>query len=290
VKKISYLTICSLVLLAASPAAAQTFEIGGKSTATADTQKNKKAKPAASGKKGAKGGAAAAGAPAAPGNLSWGAGIDVTRDARAATQALKRGNPSDAAMYAQRAVTKAPQNAKLWFLLGYTSRLAGRYGQSVDAYQKGLAREAGSAEGLSGLAQTYAKMGRRDDAKRVLTQAIAAAPRNVTNILVLGELYIQSGDYQQGIATLQRAEAIKPSSHTELLMAVAYMKLKQMDKARALLARAKARDPKNVAIFRAVANFQRDVEVGAARHPRSARRPGIHLRTGGHAEGIRCRL
>src|SRR2546423_2623251 len=31
-----------------------------------------------------------------------------------------------------------------------------------------------------------------------------------------------------------------------------------MDKAKALLARAKARDPKNVAIFRAVANFQRE--------------------------------
>jgi len=268
VKKISYLTICSLVLLAASPAVAQTFEIGGKSATASDSKKNgKQAKTAPAGKKAAKGGkpgGVQSGAPAdaassaASNKFGFGASIDVTRDAHAATQALKHGNPSAAAMYAQRAVSKAPQNAKLWFLLGYTSRLAGRYGQSADAYQKGLAREAGSAEGLSGLAQTYAKMGRRDDAKRLLAQAIAAAPKNVTNILVLGELYIQSGDYQQGVATLQRAEAIKPSSHSELLMAVAYMKMKQMDKAKALLARAKARDPKNVAIFRAVANFQRE--------------------------------
>ncbi|MBI2679075.1 MAG: tetratricopeptide repeat protein [Candidatus Koribacter versatilis] len=262
-KKISYWIVCSLLLLAASPAVAQTFEIGGKSTATPPpaVNKNGKASPAAAGKKksgkSAKGGAASSGAPSS-GGLGWGASIDVTRDARAAEQAIKHKDPAAATMYAQRAVNKAPQNPNLWFLLGYTARLSGRYGQSVQAYQKGLSLKAGSAEGLSGLAQTYAKMGRRDDAKRLLAQAIAAAPKNVTNILVLGEIQIQSGEFQQGIATLERAESIKPSSHSELLMAVAYMKLKQMEKAKVLLARAKARDPKNVAIFRAVANFQRE--------------------------------
>ena len=57
-------------------------------------------------------------------------------------------------------------------------------------------------------------MGRRDDAKRLLTQAIAAAPKNVTNILVLGEIQIQSGEFQNGITTLQRAESVKPSAHS----------------------------------------------------------------------------
>ncbi|HSE48513.1 MAG TPA: tetratricopeptide repeat protein, partial [Terriglobales bacterium] len=233
--------------MAAFPAAAQTFEIGGKSTSAGEKKKT----PA--GKK-SKGGSSAA--PSS--GLGWGASIDVTRDARAAEQAIKRGNTAQAAMYAERAVKKAPQNPRLWFLLGYTSRLAGRYGQSVQSYQKGLSMEGRSAEGLSGLAQTYAKMGRRDEAKRLLTQAIAAAPKNITNYLVLGEMQIQSGEFQTGLNTLQRAEAMKPSSHTELLMAVAYMKLKQMDRAKAMLAKAKARDPKNVQIFRAVANFQRE--------------------------------
>lgn len=248
-KKIcSCVILCSL-LLAAFPAAAQTFEIGGKSTSAGAKEQT----PA--GKK-SKGGKPSGGAPSS--SLGWGASIDVTRDARAAEQAIKRGNPAQAAMYAQRAVNKAPQNPQLWFLYGFTSRLAGRYGQSVTAYQKGLALKPGSADGLSGLAQTYAKMGKRDDAKRLLAQAIAAAPKNVTNMLVLGEIQIQSGEYQQGLATLQRAEAMKPSSHNELLMAIAYMKLKQMDRAKAMLAKAKARDPKNVQIFRAVANFQRE--------------------------------
>jgi len=253
VKKISSCVLFCSLLLAAFPAAAQTFEIGGKSTSAGEKKKT----PA--GKK-SKGGSQAA--PSA--GLGWGTSITVTRQARAAEQAIKRGNPAQAAMYAERAVKMAPQNPRLWFLLGYTSRLAGRYNQSVQAYQKGLALEGRSAEGLSGLAQTYARMGRRDEAKRLLTQAIAANPRNLTNILVLGEIQIQSGEYQQGLATLQRAEAMKPSSHTELLMAVAYMKLKQMDRAQAMLAKAKARDPKNVAIFRAVANFQRETKDYAA--------------------------
>ena len=245
VKKIIYSIFCSLLLCVALPASAQTFTIGGQSTTTGQPSPGK-------GKPSKKGGAAPS-----SGGIGWGSSIEVTRNARAAEQALKHGNPSAAMMYAQRAVDGAPQNADLWFLLGFTSRIAGRYNQSLSAYNKGLSIKH-SPEGLSGLAQTYAKMGNRPEAMRLLTQAIAAAPKNVTNILVLGELYIQGGQYQQGINTLQRAEAIKPSAHSELLMAVGYMKLKQMDKAKALLARAKARDPKNVAIFRAVANFQRE--------------------------------
>ena len=70
--------------------------------------------------------------------IGWGSSIEVGRLASAAEDALRRGNPSAAADYAQRAVKAAPQDNKLWFLLGYTSRLAGRYQTSVEAYQHGL--------------------------------------------------------------------------------------------------------------------------------------------------------
>jgi tetratricopeptide (TPR) repeat protein len=51
---------------------------------------------------------------------------------------------------------------------------------------------------------------------------------------------------------------MKPSSHGELLMATAYLKLKQPQRAKALLDLARKRDPKNAAIFRAVANYHRE--------------------------------
>ena len=97
---------------------------------------------------------------------------------------LRRGNPAAAADYAQRAVNAAPQDNKLWFLLGYTSRLAGRYQTSVEAYQHGLQTAPGNADGMSGLAQTYARMGRTDDAKRLLSQVIRANPNRTNDLLI----------------------------------------------------------------------------------------------------------
>src|SRR5512141_3252795 len=72
------------------------------------------------------------------GSIGWGSSIEVGRFSRAAQDALSKGNYSAAADYAQRGVKAAPQDARLWFLLGYASRLAGRAQQSLDAYQHGL--------------------------------------------------------------------------------------------------------------------------------------------------------
>lgn len=178
--------------------------------------------------------------------------------ARAAEDALRRGDHAAAATYAKRAVEAAPQDAKLWFLYGYTARLAGRYGESVEGYRQGLSRLPGNADGMSGLAQTYERMGRLDEAKKLLQQVLQANPNRVMDLMVAGELYMRGGDTQQGLAYLQRAESIQPSAHAEVMMAMAYVKLKEPERAKVLLEKAKARDPKNTDIFRAVANFYRE--------------------------------
>ena len=54
----------------------------------------------------------------------------------------------------------------------------------VDAYQKGLKLQGTSPEGISGLAQTYGKMGRVDEAKRMLMQVINAHPDRINDILM----------------------------------------------------------------------------------------------------------
>src|SRR5207302_6077316 len=100
--------------------------------------------------------------------LGWGSSIEVGRMSRAAEDALKKGNYQAAASFAQRAVQAAPQDSRLWFLLGYTSRMAGHYQQSLDAYRRGLQSNPSSADGLSGMAQTYAKAGNTNEAKRIL--------------------------------------------------------------------------------------------------------------------------
>jgi len=190
--------------------------------------------------------------------MGWGASIEVGRNARAAEDELRRGNPTAAAAAAERAAKAAPQNAKLWFLLGYASRLAGQYPRSEEAYRQGLKVEHNNLDGLSGLAQTYQRMGRLDEAKRLLMQVIAAGPKRENDLMMAGEIYLQSGDVQQGIALISRAEALHPSSHAEVMLAVAYLKLKEPERARHLLEQARSRDPKNPAVFRAVANFYRE--------------------------------
>jgi tetratricopeptide (TPR) repeat protein len=225
----------------------QTFEIGGQpQTSSPDSSKTPKK-----------------GAPTA--GIGWGNSIEVGRLSRAAEQALARGNAGAAADYAERAVKAAPQDNRLWFLLGYTARMAGRYQQSVDAYQHGLWGEPNSVEGLSGLAQTYLRMGRSAEAKSLLMQVIAANPRRAVDLAMAGELLVQSGELQRGADLLQRAESIQPGAHTEVILATVYMKMKQPDRAKALLERARARGGRNADVFRAVANYYREQrDYGAA--------------------------
>ncbi len=174
----SVLLIVCLPFLAAV-ALAQTYEING----------GQQSQPASSSSAQPKKGSASAQSNASGENgMGWGSSIEVGRLARAAEDALRRGNPSAAADYAARAVQAAPQDNKLWFLLGYTSRLAGRYQTSVEAYQHGLQTAPGNADGLSGLAQTYERMGRTDDAKRLLLQVIRANPNRINDLLIAGEL------------------------------------------------------------------------------------------------------
>ena len=66
--------------------------------------------------------------------------------------------------FAERAAKAAPQNAELWFLLGYADRLAEPLPASVEAYNRGLKINPDSVRGMAGLAQTYAKMGRDAEA------------------------------------------------------------------------------------------------------------------------------
>src|SRR5262249_15393185 len=175
----------------------------------------------------------------------------------------KNGTACTAGECKGRGVQRAAENADLWFMLGYTSRLAGHLSDSVNAYEEGLKRRPNAPDGLAGLAQTYMKMGRNDDAKRLLLQAIASHPRP-DDMLMAGELFMQTGDIQRGLEILQRAENAKPSAHAELLMAVGYMRLKQPQRAKQLLDMARNRDPRNTDIFRAVANFQREQKDYAA--------------------------
>ena len=189
--------------------------------------------------------------------LGWGSSIEVSRQARAVQDALKRGDYAAATKYAEQAANSAPQNTELWFLLGYCARLAGRYPESVEAYQHGLQNQPNSTAGLTGLAQTYARMGRHDEAKNLLLRAVPANSRDPNSLQLAGELLLES-DPGQALEFLRRAEAVQASPRTELLLARACQGLNRPDEAAHFLALAKKGAPHDPEILRVVAGQYRE--------------------------------
>jgi tetratricopeptide (TPR) repeat protein len=190
--------------------------------------------------------------------LGWGSNIENARLARAAQLALQHGNHALALAFAQRAAQAAPNDPQLWFLLGYAARLDAKFQASVDAYNRGLRLTPLSLEGLSGLAQTYSEMGRTEDAERLLKQVVSAEPKRRDDALLLGDLYMRSADYTDALDWLGKAERIQPDARSELLMALSYQHLKQMDMASHYLELAKLHSPNNPEVQRSMAGFYRE--------------------------------
>jgi len=189
--------------------------------------------------------------------MGWGSSIEVARQARAAQQALDKGDFERAANFAERAAKAAPQNADFWFLLGYAARLAGRYPTSIDAYNHGLQARPSSIPGLSGLAQTYAKMGRNEEAKALVEKALAANPRSAEDLRLAGELLLLS-DPKQSLTYFRRAESEQSNPRTELLMARAYQRVGDRDQAKKWLEAARSKAPHNPDVLRSVAAYYRE--------------------------------
>ena len=190
-------------------------------------------------------------------NFSWGAGIEVARQARAADEALKRNDYSSAVAYAQQAAKSAPQDAELWFLLGYAARLNEKYQLSVDAYNRGLKIQPNSVRGLAGLAQTYAKTGRDQEAGQLLRKVVESNPKDVNSLQLAGELMLNT-DPRSALPFLQGADSMQPSAHGDLLIAHAYDRLGQPDQSANYLNKAKSRSPHDPEVLRAVAGQYRD--------------------------------
>ncbi len=181
----------------------------------------------------------------------------VARQARAAQDALQRNDYVAAVSYAQQAAKSAPQNAELWFLLGYAARLNEKYPLSVDSYNHGLKLQPNSVRGLAGLAQTYARMGRTQEAEQLLQKVVEANPRDANSLQLAGELMLNS-DPKASLDLLQRASAVQPSAHGDILIAHAYERLGQPDESTKYLNRAKSRAPRDPEVLRAVAQQYRE--------------------------------
>jgi tetratricopeptide (TPR) repeat protein len=231
-----------------STALAQTYDINGQGSSA---PKNQNSQPSSSQP-------AQEGSSDQSGNgFGWGSSIDVARQARAADEALKRNDYAAAVSFAERAAKSAPKDAELWFLLGYADRLDDHYQASVDAYNRGLKLKPNSTNGMAGLAQTLARMGRVTDAEALLKRVTDANPKDANSLQLAGELLLNS-DPTQALDFLKRADMVRASAHTDLLIAHAYERLGQPDEFTHYLNLAKSRAPNDPEVMRAVAGEYRD--------------------------------
>jgi tetratricopeptide (TPR) repeat protein len=237
----SSVRLAVLIVATATASAAQTFDVNGQTSSTASAPSKKRPAQTTSDQTG----------------MGWGASIEVAREARAAQTALQHGDSRGATAHAQRAVNAAPQNPDLWFTLAYAARLSGQYLLSVEAYRRGLDLKPSSVEGLSGLAQTYARMGRTAEAQQTLEEALAANPKGDVDLQLAGELLLPT-DPKRAVDYLQRSEAVKASARTELLLARAYDRTGDGESTHKMLERARRSAPTNPEVLRAVASYYRD--------------------------------
>jgi len=192
-------------------------------------------------------------------SLGWGSSIQNARLAGAAELALKDAKYAIAVDYARRAAQATPNDAQLWFLLGYAARLDGKVQLSSDAYQRGLRLNPSSIEGLSGLAQIYSTMGLTAEAEHLLGKVLSADPRRINDAVLLGEIHLRSGEYAAALEVLGRAEQRQPGARSELLIALAYRHEKQLDMASRYLELAKRHAPDDRDVQRSLAGYYREI-------------------------------
>ncbi len=236
----SFCLVIGLGLPGPAMAQSQTFDVGGSAASKSSNKQASKPAPGQSGQ-----------------DFSWGAGIEVARQARAADEALKRNDYAAAVAFAQQAAKSAPQDPELWFLLGYAARLNEKYQLSIDSYNRGLKIQPNSVRGLAGLAQTFAKMGRDQEAEQLLKKVVEVNPSDANSLQLAGELML-STDAKEALSFLQRADVVRPSAHGDLLIAHAYERLGQPDESTNYLNKAKSRAPHDPEVLRAVAGQYRD--------------------------------
>src|SRR5437016_5433063 len=124
-----------IIALAATTVFPQTFEIGGQQAPQQTPQTAKK-----------RSGRVSSAVPPATAQvdgqddsaLSFGTGLSVQREVRAADDSLKHNNPGAAYTHAKRATETAPNDKSSWFTLGYAARLSGPLSDSEAASRHGL--------------------------------------------------------------------------------------------------------------------------------------------------------
>ena len=94
----------------------------------------------------------------------------------------------------QKAKEKNPQNADVWFRLGYCYDELGRYQDAIEAFKQAIRIKPDDAEAHYNLGVAYGKLDRHQDAVEAYKQAVRIKPDYAEAHYGLGVIYLITGD------------------------------------------------------------------------------------------------
>ena len=123
---------------------------------------------------------------------------------------LWQGNSSAALAYFQKAKETNPQDADIWFQIGYCYGNLGRYDEEIESYKQAIRIKPDFVEAHNNLGVSYGKLGRYQDEIEACKQAIRINPDSAEAHCNLGVAYDKLGRHQESIEALKQAIRIKP--------------------------------------------------------------------------------
>jgi tetratricopeptide (TPR) repeat protein len=121
-------------------------------------------------------------------------------------------NWSAALTYFQKAKETNPQDANVWFYLGYCYDSLGRYEDSIEAYKQATRIKPDDALAHCNLGLAYGNLGRWQEAIEAYKQAIRIKPDYVEAHNNLGVAYGSLGRWQEAMEACKQAIRIKPDA------------------------------------------------------------------------------
>ncbi len=147
------------------------------------------------------------------------------------------------------------------FLWGRVAETGHRFDEALDAYQKSLACDPGAEYVMRELAVYMVKLGRKEEAVRLLDQLLSRHPKD-TNILSLkANLFVAMGKNDEAAAAYNAVLALEPANgNAMLLLGSLYARTGRYDKARQVLERLVKLDDRSFIGYQYLAKLYREVK------------------------------
>jgi len=111
-----------------------------------------------------------------------------------AYDAIKMGREEEAIETIGKFIKQEPDVWNAWFLLGWAYRRKEMYAEGVEAFEKALRLGSDQTDVFNELAICLMELGRLDDSKGYLLEALKAEPENIKILSNLGIVALKSGD------------------------------------------------------------------------------------------------